>query len=68
MLGEFIDERQGGNEHATDESECLFPIVFQKFSVGCHTSDCHNEKDERRDTEGDIRMESKTEDDTGDEK
>ena len=68
MLDEFVDERQGGNEHAAGECERLFPIVFQKFSVGCHATDRHNEKNEWRDAEGDIRMKSKAEDETGDEK
>lgn len=39
--------------------------MFQKFSIGKYTADCYDNRDERSDAKGDIRVKAEAEDEAG---
>jgi len=68
VFHEFIDHGGDSNNHSDREDERVFPVALQKFPVGRHTTERHDDEYERRNAEGDIGVEAETEDESAYEK
>lgn len=59
---EMIEHRRCGDHSTEDEGEAVFPEALEETLVGEYERREQDDEDERRDAEGDIGMESETED------
>ncbi len=65
MCREFVNDGRGCDRHTKEKDERVFPIELQKSSVGSYASERRDDEDEGRHAEGNIGVETETEDESG---